>query len=325
MSETKSNHLSIVIPVYNEASGLEEFHKELTSVLGNIKGHQSEVIYVDDGSTDDTVKIVSRWNQDDKDVKLISLSRNFGKESALTAGIAQASGRAVIMLDGDGQHPVDLIPRFIEEWEKGAQVVIGVRASNSKEGWFKKLGSWFFYKSFNKLTGPGQKLLPGSTDFRLIDRQVQKAYLTLNETERIARGLIDWLGFRREYIYFKANARSHGSASYSSGKLVNLAVNSFTSLSVKPLYIFGYTGIFITIASFLLGLAVIIEQLILNDPLNWKFTGTAMLGILIIFLVGLVLMSQGILSLYISTLHSQTKQRPLYIIDYEASAGINEQ
>lgn len=319
---SKTNDLSIVIPVFNEEPGIVAFHKSLEAVVSKLNKYSFEIIYVDDGSTDGTNQLIRKLCDQDKAVKLVKLSRNFGKESALTAGIAQAKGSATLMLDGDGQHPVEIIPKFIEAWENGAQVVIGIRASNSKEGWTKKMGSWFFYKLFNKMTG--QKLIAGSTDYRLIDKPVQKAYLSLNETDRIARGLIDWLGFRREYIYFKANPRSHGTSSYSSTKLFGLAVNSFTSLSVKPLYIFGYTGIFITIASFLLGVAVIIEQLILNDPLHWKFTGTAMLGILILFLVGLLLMSQGILSIYISNLHSQAKQRPLYVIDHEGSVGVGE-
>lgn len=319
---SEHNQLSVVIPVYNEAAGLLAFHDSLISELEKIKAYSFEMIYVDDGSTDKTNNLITDWAKTNSKIKLISFSRNFGKENAITAGLAEARGEAIIMIDGDGQHPVEFISKFIYSWMAGAQVVIGVRATNSKEGWFKKFGSWFFYKTFNKLTG--QKLLAGSTDFRLIDRAVQKAYLRLGETDRIARGLIDWLGYRREFIYFKANAREHGSSSYSRGKLLKLAINSFVSLSPKPLYIFGYTGIFITVTSFLLGLAVFIEQLLLNDPLHWKFTGTAMLGILIVFLVGLVLMSQGILSLYISTLHSQTKRRPLYIIDYKDSVGVDE-
>jgi dolichol-phosphate mannosyltransferase len=146
--------------------------------------------------------------------------------------------------------------------------------------------------------------------------------MNLQETNRITRGLIDWLGFEPNYIHFKAKTRLAGRASYSSRKLINLATNSFVSLSPKPLYLFGYLGILITLGAFLLGISVFIEQLILNDPLHWKFTGTAMLGILILFLVGIVLMSQGILSLYISHIHSQSKARPLYVVDYDKSVGI---
>jgi dolichol-phosphate mannosyltransferase len=168
----------------------------------------------------------------------------------------------------------------------------------------------------------GQELVPGSTDFCLIDQAVQQAFLNFKEDGRITRGLIDWLGFRREFIYFEARARADGSSSYSRQQLMGLAANSFVSLSPKPLYLFGYLGVLITVAALLLGTSVLIEQVILGDPWHWKFTGTAMLGILTLFLVGIILLSQGILSLYISHIHSQSKGRPLYVIDYSGSSGI---
>ncbi|HKR82343.1 MAG TPA: glycosyltransferase family 2 protein [Candidatus Saccharimonadales bacterium] len=311
--------LSIVVPVYNEGGGIESFHRALTTVLDGIAKDSYEVIYCDDGSQDNTAEVVRKL-RDDEHIKLIKFSRNFGKESALTAGIAEARGEAIITLDGDSQHPVELLPRFVDLWRAGAQVVIGVRVANSGEGFVKRYGSRWFYGLFNKVTG--QKLIPGSGDFRLIDRVVQEAFLSLKETDRVTRGLIDWLGFRREYVRFKANAREVGTASYSLGKLARLAANSFVSLTPQPLYISGYLGIFIMFGAFVLGLAVIVEQLILGDPLSWNFTGTAMLGIMLLFLVGILLVSQGILALYVSHIHSQAKGRPLYIIDRAGSVGL---
>jgi glycosyltransferase involved in cell wall biosynthesis len=322
VNEPKNLVLSIVVPLYNEAAGLAAFHEELVKTLKDLVEGSCELIYCDDGSTDDTPDLVRQWSKANAHIKLVRLSRNFGKESTLSAGIAEASGQAILMLDGDGQHPIALIPKFFEAWRSGAKVVVGIRRDNKNEGWFKRFGSRVFYFVFNKFTN--QELIPSSTDFRLIDRSVQEVFLTMQESGRITRGLIDWLGFKRELIYFSANAREHGSAAYGRKKLIKLAADSFASLTPTPLYIFGYLGVFITIGSFLLGLVVLIEQIILNDPLHWKFTGTAMLGILILFLVGIVLMSQGILSLYISHIHNQSKQRPLYVIDYEASAGIDK-
>ena len=320
MVKSSDRLISFVVPVYNESAGLHTFHSALLKAIQQAVDGDYEIIYCDDGSTDDTAALVRQWHAHNPQVKLVSLSRNFGKENALSAGIAIATGDAVITLDGDSQHPVELIPKFIEAWEDGAQVVVGVRSGQSHESWFKHLGSRLFYKIFNRLTQ--QKLLPGSTDFRLIDKAVQQAFLDLKETDRITRGLIDWLGFERKFIHFTAPARQLGSPGYNRRQLMRLAANSFVSLTPTPLYIFGYLGVFITSGALVLGTSVLVEQLLLADPWHWEFTGTAMLGILILFLVGILLMSQGILSLYISHMHSQSKQRPLYVIDYDGSAGI---
>ena len=321
MSDNSKTLLSVVVPIYNEAAGLREFNEALIKEIQKVTPSY-EIIYCDDGSTDDTAKIIRDLHTKNPGVKLIKFSRNFGKENALSAGIAQASGESIMMLDGDGQHPVELLPEFMRAWKGGSKVVVGVRTSNSSEGWFKHASSRLFYKTFNRLTG--EHLIPGSTDFRLIDRSVAQEFLRLSESDRITRGLIDWLGFSRSYVHFKANPRSQGSAAYSRRKLVRLATHTFVSLTPVPLYLFGYLGLFITGGSLLLGGSVLIEQVFLGDPWYWNFTGTAMVGILLLFLIGLVLLSQGMLSLYISHIHSQTKQRPLYIIDYDGSAGIRK-
>jgi dolichol-phosphate mannosyltransferase len=315
-------YISVIVPIYNEAPGLREFHESLVNSLEQSVNKSYEVIYCDDGSSDTSSDLIKKFRKSNDRVSLIRLTRNFGKENALTAGINIASGQAILMIDGDGQHPVELIPKFIDAWSNGASVVIGVKDSVTDEKYIKSLGSKWFYKLIRKMSGG--ELQANTTDFRLIDRSVQQAFISLNETNRITRGLIDWLGFEPTYIHFTAKKRIAGTATYSSGKLMKLATNSFVSLSPKPLYIFGFLGVGITLGAFILGLSVFIEQLLLGDPLNWKFTGTAMLGILILFLVGIVLLSQGILSLYISHIHSQSKGRPLYVIDYKKSDGITK-
>jgi dolichol-phosphate mannosyltransferase len=315
-----STLLSVVVPLYNEADGLRAFNESLIKTLQEVTENSYEIIYCDDGSKDNTAELVKDWHVSNPKIKLIKFSRNFGKESALSAGIAQAVGQAIIMLDGDGQHPIDFIPKFVDSWKNGAQVVVGVRRGNEQETWSKRFGSRIFYTLFNRFTH--QKLIPQSTDFRLIDKVVGQAFLKLNETDRLTRGLIDWLGFKRELIYFNAPPRLSGSPGYSRRKLIKLAANSFVSLSPVPLYIFGYIGVFITLGSLLLGLSVLIEQFLLGDLWHWKFTGTATLSILLLFLVGVVLMSQGILSLYVSNINNQSKKRPLYIIDQAGSVGL---
>lgn len=313
--------VSIVIPAYNEAAGIDDFHKRLLlPTVTQATQDSYEIIYVNDGSSDDTLAILSKISKEDSHVKIISLSRNFGKEIATSAGISFATGKATIIMDSDGQHPPKLISTFIEKWKAGAQVVVGVRASNQKEGAIKKWGSKLFYRLFNGVNGV--QMQPGSTDFRLIDNSVQKEFIRLSEHNRITRGLIDWLGFKREYIYFDSPARIAGEASYSSKKLIGLAMNSFVSLSLKPLFLLAWVGSIITLISFAAGLFMLVEQFILGDPLELNLTGAALLGIFISFLIGLVLTSQGVLAVYLSHIHTHTQGRPLYVVDYSKSIGI---
>jgi len=248
----------------------------------------------------------------DERVKLLSLSRNFGKEQATTAGLHAAVGDAVIIIDGDGQHPVELIPKFVQRWQKGAHVVIGVRTANQKEGFIKRAGSRLFYSSLRVFGVPN--IVPGSTDFRLIDKQVLSEFKKLTERNRVTRALIDWLGYERDYIDFVANPRRHGTATYSFKKLVRLALNGFVSLSFMPLYLSGYMGVFITFLSFIASIFAIVEKYLLGDPLGWNITGTAILGIMILFLVGILLIGQGLLAIYVARIYTEVQNRPLYII-----------
>lgn len=319
MASQQNLVLSLVIPVYNEHEGLKAFHNSLSLVLNNLGDVSYEIIYCDDGSTDGSKEVLASIASTDNTVKTIVFSRNFGKESALSAGIAQAMGKAVVTLDADGQHPVELIPKFFDMWKSGARVVVGIRKS-SKGNVVKRLESKLFYGIFNKLSS--QKLIAGSTDFRLIDHSVQAAFLNLHESNRITRGLIDWLGFEPSYIKFELNKRTQGKPGYSQRKLLQLAMNSIVSLSPRPLYILGYLGMIVTSLAFVLGLTVTLEQVVLGDPLHLRITGTAMLGILLLFFVGILLISQGILAVYISHIHTESKQRPLYVIDYLHSKRI---
>lgn len=313
--------LSVVIPAYNESEGIEIFHERLL-LPGITKAVKDayEIIYVNDGSTDDTLTILTSIAKKDKHVRIVSLSRNFGKEVATSAGIEFATGDAILIMDGDGQHPPELIDDFVEKWKNGAQVVVGVRDSSQKEGVIKRWGSKLFYRLFNSVNGV--QMQPGSTDYRLIDKSVQQEFIKLREHSRITRGLIDWLGFKRDYIYFNAPARLAGTASYSSTKLIGLAVNSFISLSLRPLFMLAWGGFLITFFSFAAGVFMLIEQFLLGDPLGLNFTGAALLGIFISFLVGLVLTSQGVLAIYLSHIHTHTQGRPLFVVDHSRSIGI---
>lgn len=313
--------ISIVVPAYNEGSGIVRFHHELLKPALEGTAYRFEIIYVDDGSSDRTLCRLKELAAADPTIRVLSLSRNFGKEIATTAGIYESLGDAVILLDADGQHPPHLIPTFLDRWRGGAQVVIGVRQSNQNEGVMKRWGSRLFYTAFN--SSSGAHIVPGSTDFRLIDGVVRKEFVTFTEQKRITRGLIDWLGFQREYIPFNAPPRLAGRASYNTSHMVRLAMNSFVSLSFRPLYAVGWLGAVITALSLIAGLSIFMEQFILSDPLGLRFTGSALLGIFVSFLVGLVLISQGVLALYLSHIHSHTQNRPLYVINRPNSVNLH--
>lgn len=307
--------ISIVVPAYNESEGIKSFHNNL--LIPSIEGLNCEIIYVNDGSGDSTIEKINELAESDKRIRLIDLSRNFGKELALTAGISLAKGEAIITLDSDGQHPPKEIPNFIDEWKSGAQVVIGVRKSQNHEGFIKRQGSKIFYYIFNKLSGT--KLVPRSTDYRLIDSLVREEFIKMAEPNRITRGLIDWLGFKKTYVYFNSPERTMGESTYKTSALIKLALNSFTSLSLRPLFIFGYLGAFLLVLSVSLGMFVLIEYFIMGDPMNLNITGSAILSIFILFLVSLLLISQSLVSVYIARIHEQTQSRPLFIVNKKTS------
>lgn len=312
--------LSLIIPTYNEAGNIAAFYTQLRKELAKEPELTYELIYVNDGSHDGTAGELRKLAKKDKRVRVITFLRNFGKEVATTAGIHHARGKAMVMLDADGQHPPELIHTFLKKWRAGAKVVVGVRKKNQKEGFIKKYGSKFFYRIINTIADVD--VIPGATDFRLIDRSVQKEFTRFTERNRITRGLIDWMGCKKDTVEFVAKPRMGGEATYTVTKLVRLAVNSFVSLSQVPLYFSGYAGLIITPLALVAGMFVVIEQLILNDPLGLQITGAGMLGILILFLVGLVLISQGLIALYISHIHAESQNRPLYIIDRSKSVDV---
>ena len=312
---------SVVVPIHNESEGIKNFlDKELFPELEKIKKYRHEVIFVDDGSTDNSLEIIQEYAKKQKNIRIIALSRNFGKEPALSAGLAEASGDAVITIDADGQQPPKLIPEFIKKWEDGADIVTGVRDHYTKHGLIQKMGSKLFYWLLRKM---GNKYtVPGSTDFRLMDRAVVDEFNQLSEHNRITRGLIDWLGFKQEYIKYTYGARLAGKPSYGMKKLFKLAIDSFVSMSTTPLVVLGYLGLIITFLSGILGLFVIIQQYILGDPLGLYWNGAVQMAIFITFLIGIVLISQAITALYISHIHAETQSRPLYIINKKESRNL---
>lgn len=306
--------LSVVIPVYNEAANLSWHHEKIRKHLSGI-GLRHEIIYVDDGSSDDSISQIKKIAKKDAATRYAKLSRNFGKEAATSAGLKLSKGDAVLIIDADGQHPIEMLPNFLKKWNDGAEVVVGVRTANNKEGAIKRYGSKLFYFILDKLTIG--EIVPSSTDFRLIDRKVVDEFNMLTERNRITRGLVDWLGFNRDYVKFKAHARHAGDATYSYKKLLKLALHSFVSQSTKPLKFVGSLGIAVSCSSLLLGTVLGVQKYALGDPLNTNISGTALLAIFLSFLVGIVLVCQGLMALYVESIYHESQNRPLFVISEE--------
>lgn len=306
--------ISLIIPVYNEHDNLIWHHEKITKFVKDT-GVDYELIYINDGSTDNSLDLLRKICESDSTAHLLSFSRNFGKEAATSAGLRKCTGDAAIMLDADGQHPIETITDFIAKWHSGYKVVIGVRQSNKKEGFIKRFGSKLFYRLLNAVSNG--ETIPRSTDFRLLDRVVIDEFNRLTEHNRITRGLIDWLGFTRTTVNFHSPSRHSGKASYSFSKLVRLAMHAFVSQTTRPLQIGGILGGLTMLASAIVGFILLVEKYVLGDPLGWAITGSAILALFVSFLVGLVLICQWLLALYIESIHNETQNRPLYIIEEE--------
>ncbi|OGI22322.1 MAG: hypothetical protein A2808_00990 [Candidatus Moranbacteria bacterium RIFCSPHIGHO2_01_FULL_55_24] len=300
--------ISIVIPVYNEEKNVPAVAGALRDVLAGLS-YDYEIIFVNDGSRDNSLPEICRLSQNDARIKGIDFSRNFGKEAATSAGCHAAAGDAVITMDADLQHPPALIPELIRHWEDGAEVVYTVRKKTKGINIMKKITSSLYYWMFKKMSSVATE--PRSTDFRLMDKKVIEMFRRLPERGRMFRGLIDWMGFKRQRVEFDANERLHGKAGYSYQKLFRLAMNSFTSFSLLPLKLAGYLGLLITFFSGLLLLIMLAARWGFNPHL---FTPLSVLATINIFLVGIVLISLGFIALYIARIHDEVIDRPLYIV-----------
>lgn len=301
--------ISVIVPMYNEAENARPMYHALCKVFKKIK-YSYEIIFVDDGSKDDTADHLLDLAKADAHVRPVELARNFGKEIALSAGLHSARGDMAIMIDADLQHPPELIPEFIEKWEEGADLVIGVR-KEYKAGWFKRQCSKLFYIIINKLSDTD--LVPHATDFRLVDRQVIDAFNLFTERNRITRGLFDWLGYKRNFIYFDTNERLNGEASYTFRKLLQLGQNSMVGHTIFPLRLAGYVGMLIIAISVPLGVFIFIDRYILMNPFGFDFSASAILAVINLFMSGLVLSSLGLISLYLANMHTEVTNRPLYV------------
>jgi dolichol-phosphate mannosyltransferase len=305
--------ISLIVPAYNESANIAPLYEKLQTVLLPLRDRYAfEILFVNDGSKDTTTEEIEKLINKDDHIELIDFSRNFGKEIATTAGLNHCIGDACMMIDADLQHPAELIPDFIKKWEDGFDVIVGIRAVSKSDSWVKKIGGKIFYAIINKISDT--EIVPNATDFRLLDRIVIDEFNRFGETKRLTRGLIDWLGFKRAYITFEANDRLHGTATYSVWKLTKLALHSFMSLSLFPLKVAGYIGILITSLSFISGSYIFLGKYFFKWYWALTFSDSEDLAIFLVFLVGIILMSIGLISLYVANIHEEVIRRPLYVM-----------
>jgi len=304
-----SDTITVVVPVYNEESNLDPLLRELVGVVETLPAYSWRFVFVDDGSTDGSVGLLLRKAEIDPRIRIIALSRNFGKEVALTAGLDSVERGAVIFMDADLQHPPALIPELVKRWEEGAEVVATVRKSIANRPFLKRLGSRVFYALINRLGESA--MIPNGTDFRLLAPRVVALLQGFTERTRMLRGLVDWMGLSKSMVEFEAPDRIGGNVGYGYRKLFRLAVDSFTSFSLFPLRMTGYLGIATVAVSGLL-----LAFMFLNEWfLHWTiFTSLAFVMVGNTLLIGVVLCSVGMLALYIGYIKMEVTNRPLYIV-----------
>jgi polyisoprenyl-phosphate glycosyltransferase len=299
--------LSIVVPVCNEEAVLPEFHRRLAAVLDGLPA-AAEIIYVNDGSRDATMTLLAGLNRTDARVGVIDLSRNFGKEIAMSAGLDSAGADAVIVIDADLQDPPELIPAMLRAWQEGSDIVLMRRSSRLQESWLKRATARAFYRAIGRI---GTIDIPEDVgDFRLLSRRAVAALRRFPERSRFMKGLFAWIGFPSTEIGYERDARAAGRTKWSYWRLWNFALEGITSFSVVPLKVASYMGLLTALGAFARGAYVIAKTLLYGDPV----AGYPSLVVLILFLGGLQLMALGIIGEYLARMFIEVKQRPLYLV-----------
>ncbi|MDD5016734.1 MAG: glycosyltransferase family 2 protein [Eubacteriales bacterium] len=298
---------SVVIPAYNEQEVLHLSYSRLKKAMEGLGDY--ELIFVNDGSRDDTLKVLKEIAAEDKTVKVISFSRNFGHQEAVSAGMAKAQGGAVVIIDCDLQDPPEVIPGMVEKWKNGADIVYGQRIKRKGETVFKKLTAWAYYRVLKMLGG---QYIPANTgDFRLIDKKVCETLVAMPEKNRFLRGMAAWSGFKAEPLEYVRDERAAGQTKYSMKKMMKLAGDGITSFSNRPLKAPLYFGM----ALLMLSLAYLVLSVIFVCVAVWTYQH--ILFAAVFCLISVILISLGIFGLYLGRIYDEAKARPIYIIDEE--------
>jgi glycosyltransferase involved in cell wall biosynthesis len=299
--------VSVVVPVYNEEAVLAEFHRRLAAVLDGLAA-PSEIVYVNDGSTDGSMAVLAALHAGDARVAVVDLSRNFGKEAAMSAGLDHAGGDAVVVIDADLQDPPELIPDMIRAWREGHDVVLMRRRSRAQESWLKKATARGFYRAMGQI---GTIDIPENVgDFRLLSRRAVAAVRRFPERSRFMKGLFAWIGFPCREIEYDRVGRHAGETKWSYWRLWNFALEGITSFSVLPLKLASYIGFATALVAFAYGGYFIVKTLLFGDPAR----GFPTLVAVVLFLGGLQLMALGIIGEYLARMFIEVKQRPLYLV-----------
>ena len=300
--------VTILLPVYNEEASFPLIAKCMEKVVRDNSNYEWEFLMVNDGSTDNTLQQMVKLHQMDSRYNYIDLSRNYGKEVAMMAGFDYATGDALIIMDADMQHPVDVIPEMLKYWEEGYDDVYAQR-QNSHESWLKRKTSQWYYKLLQSLTRvPIQK---DTGDFRLLDRSCVEALKQMRESERNTKGMYSWIGFRKKGIYYQQQERQEGKSKWSVMSLVNLALNGIMSYTTAPLRLASVLGLVVSLVAFLYLIYIIIVTILYGDPVR----GYPTIMVTVLFLGGVQLLSLGILGEYLGRVFNEVKRRPGYFVN----------
>ena len=301
--------LSVVVPVKNEEQGILPFVDRVGAVLEAITADNGwEILFVDDGSNDATLAAIVAANQRDPRVRALSLSRNFGKEAALSAGLDHARGNAVIPMDVDMQDPPEVLPEMVAKWREGHEMVFGVRRCRMSDGWAKRVTAGLYYRAHNAVSS--DKIPENAGDFRLMDRKVVDVIRAMPERNRFMKGLFAWAGFRQAAVEYDRGGRETGKTKYNYWKLWTLALDGITSASTVPLRIWSYVGAFVALIAIGFAGWLAIDTMIFGNPVP----GYASIMTSVLFLGGIQLISLGVLGEYVGRILTETKQRPLYVV-----------
>jgi polyisoprenyl-phosphate glycosyltransferase len=313
-----ADRLTIVVAAFNEAEALPALHPRIAAVLDALVGEgiEGHVLYVDDGSRDRTWAVLDDIAADPR-VSLLRLSRNFGKEAALTAGLDRVREGAAIILDADGQDPPELIPQFVAKWREGYDDIHGTRTARDGEGWFKRVTAHGFYRVMQRLS---KTPIPTDTgDFRLLSPRSLAALRELRERHRFMKGLFGWVGYRQVAIPYHREARVAGRSKFNAWRLWNFALEGVTSFSTAPLRVATYLGVLTAVLAFVYASWIVIKAMLWGDPVaGWPTMMTV-----ILLLGGVQLMALGVIGEYLGRLYEESKQRPLYLVDrWRPAAGV---